>query len=373
MCALGLSKLNTLTHFPTYIQVNMKHFSLLNFSCIAIVLLSTLISCSGSYSTEHDRVSDQGSILERFEEWVKLHGRTYRSRDEWEKRFGIYQSNVEYIDHINALNLPYKLIDNKFADMTNEEYRSIYLGYKRRMRSTRGKNLTFGIAHKISPKLAASVDWRLQGAVTPIKDQGTCGSCWAFSTIAAVEGINQIKTGSLASLSEQELVDCDYTGDNHGCSGGLMEEAFEFIMKNGGIDTEEDYPYEGYRVTCDEDKERVYAAKISGYQPVPPKNEEALKEAVAQQPISVAIDAGGMDFQFYLGGVFSGQCGDNLDHGVAVVGYGGGEENEEEYWIVKNSWGTEWGENGYIRMKRGVSNEEGLCGITLEASYPTKD
>lgn len=172
------------------------------------------------------------------------------------------------------------------------------------------------------------------------------------------------------SLSEQELVDCDVETGNQGCNGGYMDKAFAFIIKNGGIATEKDYPYVERNDNCDKAKAAKSAATISGYVLVPPNNEMSLQAAAAKQPVSVAIEASGYPFQLYSGGVFSGQCGTNLDHGVTVVGYGASDG--QNYWLVKNSWGTGWGESGYIRIKRSVTDKEGTCGIAMEPSYPVK-
>ncbi|CAL5403766.1 unnamed protein product [Camellia sinensis] len=326
------------------------------------------ILCHGIFSEEQENPDyDLEPMKERYEKWLENHGRAYKDRDEWERRFGIYQSNVEYIEHFNSKNLSFKLVDNKFADMTNEEFTSIYLGLGTTGHSVTG--MRFG--YEESTGLPTIVDWRKQGAVTPVKDQGQCGSCWAFSATAAVEGLTKIKTGKLVSLSEQELMDCDVETGNKGCNGGYMANAFEFIKNNGGITAESAYPYQGINGNCDKTKAANHIATISGYVNVTSNNENSLQAAVAKQPVSVGIDAGGYAFQLYAGGIFSAHCGEDLNHGVIIVGYG--ENNgQNKYWLVKNSWGSNWGESGYVRMERGSTDKRGTCGIAMEASYPVK-
>ncbi|GLT51612.1 hypothetical protein SLA2020_250120 [Shorea laevis] len=305
-----------------------------------------------------------------YEAWLVKHGKNYNALGEKERRFEIFKDNLKFIGEHNAVERTYKLGLNQFADLTNEEYRTMYLGAKvERKNADAVKVKSDRYAAKDSDELPESVDWREKGAVAPVKDQGQCGSCWAFSTIAAVEGINQIVTGELITLSEQELVDCDKLY-NQGCNGGLMDYAFDFIVKNGGIDTEEDYPYRATDNACDPNKKNARVVTIDRYEDVPENDEHSLKKAVAHQPVSVAIEAGGRAFQLYQSGVFTGICGTALDHGVVAVGYG--TENGTDYWIVRNSWGPNWGENGYIRMERNIADHVGKCGIAMEASYPTK-
>ncbi|XP_047983323.1 low-temperature-induced cysteine proteinase-like [Salvia hispanica] len=311
---------------------------------------------------------DEKQLTAMHESWMVKHGKSYNALGEKEKRFQVFKENLRYIEEHNAAEgRTYKLGLNRFADLTNQEYRRrMHLGTRPRRLAAKKSDR---YALRDGDVLPDSIDWRTKGAVAPVKDQGSCGSCWAFSTIVAVEGINQIKTGSLISLSEQELVDCD-TSYNQGCNGGLMDYAFEFIIKNGGIDSEEDYPYKGRDGRCDTYRKNAKVVSIDGYEDVPVNNEKALQKAVASQPISVAIEAGGRDFQLYQSGIFTGKCGTSLDHGVAAVGYG--TENGKDYWIVRNSWGSSWGEEGYLRMERNVAAKTGLCGIAIEPSYPTK-
>ncbi|GMH23438.1 hypothetical protein Nepgr_025281 [Nepenthes gracilis] len=341
-------------------------------SFLVALLLAMIVGLSEGFHFHEKDLQSEESLWDLYERW-RSHHTVSRSLEDKHKRFNVFKENVKYIHEVNKMDKPYKLKLNKFADLTNHEFRSLYAGSKiKHHRMLKGKarsGESFMYAHV--KDVPTSVDWRKKGAVTPVKDQGQCGSCWAFSTVVAVEGINQIKTKKLVSLSEQELVDCD-TSQNQGCNGGLMELAFEFIKEKGGLTTEDNYPYKAEDGTCDDKKLNAPVVSIDGHENVPENDEDALLKAAANQPVSVAIDAGGSDFQFYSEGVFTGECGTELDHGVAVVGYGTTIDGTK-YWIVKNSWGGEWGEKGYIRMQRGVSSKGGLCGIAIEASYPVKN
>ncbi|KAJ8772662.1 hypothetical protein K2173_027839 [Erythroxylum novogranatense] len=315
-----------------------------------------------------DDLKSTDRLIDLFESWIDKHGKIYKSVEEKLQRFEIFKNNLFHIDETNKKVTNYWLGLNEFADLSHEEFKKMYLGLKVDLYKRRESPEEF--TYKDVQGIPKFVDWRKKGAVTPVKNQGSCGSCWAFSTVAAVEGINQIVTGNLTSLAEQELIDCDTTYNN-GCNGGLMDYAFAFIVSNGGLHKEEDYPYIMEEGTCDMRKEESEVVTISGYHDVPQNNEQSLLKALANQPLSVAIEASGRDFQFYSGGVFDGHCGTALDHGVAAVGYG--STTAVDYIIVKNSWGPKWGEKGYIRMKRNTGKPEGLCGIYKMASYPTKN
>ncbi|KAE9611727.1 hypothetical protein Lal_00011537 [Lupinus albus] len=339
---------------------------------LSLFFLSLAFALDMSIIDYDARLTDT-HLMNMYEAWLLKHGKFYNALGEKERRFEIFKDNVRFVDQHNmATNPTYKLGLNKFADLTNEEYRNMYLGTRKRSSEglLSGTKKSGRYAFKDGEELPHSVDWRKKGAVSPVKDQGQCGSCWAFSTVAAVEGINQIVTGNMITLSEQELVDCDKTY-NMGCNGGLMDYAFEFIIKNGGIDTEDDYPYHARDRSCDPNRRNARVVSIDGYEDVPQNDEQSLKKAVSYQPVSVAIEAGGRAFQLYQSGVFTGICGTELDHGVAVVGYG--TEDGKDYWLVRNSWGPEWGENGYIKLERNINTTEGKCGIAMEASYPTKN
>ncbi|KAL3076197.1 hypothetical protein niasHT_038334 [Heterodera trifolii] len=261
--------------------------------------------------------------------------------------------------------VPFKVAPNHLMHFTPAQYKRIR-GLQ--MRSNRQRH-NMAIQAGNSSTLPEKLDWREKGAVTEVKDQGDCGSCWAFSATGAIEGaLAQKKSSKIISLSEQNLVDCSSKYGNEGCDGGLMDNAFEYVRDNNGLDTEESYPYEAVTGKCQFKNETVGGTVVS-FKDLKEGDEEQLKIAVATiGPISVALDASNLSFQFYKTGVYYERWCSNryLDHGVLLVGYGT-DETHGDYWLVKNSWGPHWGENGYIRIAR---NKQNHCGIATMASYP---
>ena len=286
------------------------------------------------------------------------------------RRNTIWQSNKKYIEthNANADKFGFTLGMNGFGDLENHEVVAIFNGYRQEMKNLSNSKAVFRANPNI--KIAASTDWREEGAVTGVKNQGQCGSCWSFSATGSLEGQHFLKKGTLVSLSEQNLVDCSTKYGNHGCEGGLMDNAFRYIKANGGIDTEASYPYQAHDELC-RFKEANVGATDSSYVDIPQGDEDALTQAIASVgPISVAIDASKTTFHYYKEGVYSDSlCSSTkLDHGVLAVGYG--TQDGQDYYIVKNSWGDAWGLQGYILMSR---NNENNCGIATQASYPVVD
>ena len=310
----------------------------------------------------------QGSdLVSKFNEWKATHNKSYEGSDKEAQALAAFASNEAIINEHNAKGLSYELGHNEFSDLTWEEFKQLHMSelfLNRAPKNVRRVHLT-GKNGAGAP--ADDVDWTTKNAVTPVKNQQRCGSCWAFSTTGSVEGAYAIASGTLTSLSEQDLVSCDHNGDQ-GCNGGLMDNAFKWIESNG-LCTEDDYPYtsgSGITGTCKTTCKP--AVTITGFTDVPQQDETALQSAVATGPVSVAIEADKSAFQLYKSGVLdSASCGTKLDHGVLTVGYGTDSASGKDYWKVKNSWGATWGESGYIRMVRGKN----MCGIAMSASYPT--
>ncbi|CAG2101481.1 unnamed protein product, partial [Medioppia subpectinata] len=360
----------------------------------------------------------------QFDEFKAQYQRLYEGAGEESARRAIFTENYERIIAHNleadAGQHTYRLAVNQFADWTNTEYRRSLLGYKHRQQPHNVSVYT-GTGFAALPD---TVDWRTKGVVTPVKNQKQCGSCWAFSAVASIEGQHALSTSKLVSLSEQNLVDCSRAEGNEGCEGGLMDDAFEYVIKNKGIDTEQSYPYRAIDEKC-LFKPRSVGATVTGFKDIQSGSESALQSAVATVgPISVAIDASSFTFQMYSSGVYNDKsCGnkqEDLDHGVTAVGYGSALQsavatvgpisvaidassftfqmyssgvyndkscgNKQEdldhgvtavgygvfegkpYWLVKNSWDTTWGQKGYIFMSR---NQDNQCGIATDSSFPT--
>ncbi|ESQ45608.1 hypothetical protein EUTSA_v10010521mg [Eutrema salsugineum] len=331
------------------------------FLILAILLLSTT-----SGATSRGDFFEVSAATEKHEQWMAQFHRVYPDDSEKKSRFEIFKKNLEFVERFNMnTNMTYKLDVNEFSDLTEEEFQARYMGLvipEGMIGDSPDKTASF--KYESVSETGESMDWRQLGAVTSVKNQNPCGCCWAFAAVAAVEGITKIAKGELISLSEQQLVDCSRNGINNGCKGGAALNAFEYIIKNKGITREANYPYKASQQTCSSSTNYA-AATISNYAMVPQNDEEALLKAVSQQPVSVAI-ATGPAFRSYSEGIFGGEyCPRNLTHAVTIVGYGTSQQGTK-YWLLKNSWGPRWGENGYMRIKRGV----GACGLASFAVYP---
>jgi len=332
---------------------------------LAILVASVFVACASAL-TLFDVTLDG--------EWASFkstHQKSYKDNIEEAYRRMIFEKNHKYITKHNAEAAngvhTFTLAMNRFGDMTNAEFRAQMNGFNASLR-IENPNVVKHVYQPSNIAVPDSVDWRTQGYVTPIKDQGQCGSCWAFSAVASLEGQHFKAAGKLVSLSEQNLVDCSGKQGNMGCDGGLMDQAFTYIQVNKGIDTEASYPYEAVDGRC-----RFKAANVgatdNGFTDITSGSESDLVNAIATVgPISVAIDASQDSFQFYSKGIYYEKyCSSTeLDHGVTAVGYGT-QGTGKDYYIVKNSWGTSWGDQGYILMSRNKNNN---CGIATMSSYP---
>ncbi|XP_061350732.1 cysteine proteinase 15A-like [Gastrolobium bilobum] len=346
-----------------------------------LVLALLLVSAAVTTTVYSERIDDEEDLLIRqvvsdvedhllntehhFSTFKTKFGKTYATKEEHDYRFGIFKKNLIRAKSHQKLDPSAVHGVTKFSDLTPSEFHRQFLGLK---------PLRLPVNAKKAPilptnDLPTDFDWRDRGAVTGVKNQGSCGSCWAFSTTGALEGAHFLATGELVSLSEQQLVDCDHECDpedkrscDSGCNGGLMTSAFEYTIKAGGLVREEDYPYTGRDGTCKFDKSKI-AASVSNFSVVSLDEDQIAANLVKNGPLAVGINA--VFMQTYIGGVSCPYiCGKHLDHGVLLVGYGAGAYapirfKEKPYWIVKNSWGQSWGEEGYYKICRGRN----VCGV----------
>lgn len=408
----------------------------MNRSFLSLALLSLLTSTSATTTNEdlflqvyETRQKESTQYLNQVEtlrpsflEWKEEHGKEYDSVDEELDRMLVWIQHHEYIENHNNQEpkSSYTLGHNFFSDMTSDEFQQRHilgkyspgvdtiLAAQERKKSLNAKlqdSATLAaqeefrylleeyeedldeeeeeddlvddedesVDKKKKHKLPKSVNWVDAGAVTPVKNQGQCGSCWAFSTTGAIEGAKFIKTGELTSLSEQNLLDCDDV--DNGCSGGLMDNGFEFDESFHGLCSEDEYPYLAEdNEECKADCAKVPGSEVLSYMDIPEGHEYALITSIARQPTSIAMQADQLSFQLYSSGVFDdANCGAEgaIDHGVLAVGYGKDKETKTPYILVKNSWGDSWGEDGYIRLARHSDNEWGMCAILRVMSAPT--
>jgi len=331
-------------------------------------MLLLLLTSAFAYHSELSATAKFQSFQARF-------GKKYDVEEE-QRRYGIFKDNLKIIEEHNAKNLSWTMGVTQFADMTPFEFTAF-------VKRGNGGGFVPKLEEQknIAPFKAAScdsVDWVSKGAVTPVKNQGQCGSCWSFSTTGAIESRSVISNGQVTGtpvlLSEQELVDCDH--QDSGCNGGLMDYAFEFVKNNGGLCTEAAYPYTATDGPRCKDSSCTKNDPITGYQDVTAKSTSAMESAICDGPVSIAIEADQSSFQLYDGGVLTSRCGKDLDYGVLLVGMG--VDGANKYWKVKNSWGADWGEQGYIRLCRDCdancgfrSRCSGQCGLLDSASFPT--
>ncbi|KAL6063077.1 Cathepsin H [Balamuthia mandrillaris] len=337
------------------------------------------VASSTSSSSPSHPAKDAAPTQTLFRAWMKKHGREYAHADEFQQRLSKWETNLRWIEETNSRNLSYKVAMNQFGDLDSLEFNSLFKGRKvyfnkPPQQSDDGEGeeeeqlLTKRRNYK-NETVPSYWDWREHNAVGPVKNQGACGSCWTFSATGAIEAARVIHGGdkTVVPLSEQNLLDCSRAFNNHGCAGGLMDRAFKYIMSNGGIEAERHYPYEGEVGPC-RYKESRKETSIKTYRTVPHGLESALQVHVWKDgPVSCGIDASHRSFQFYRSGVYHEPACSSiaLDHAVLTVGFG--RENGLDYWLVKNSWGTDWGEHGYMKLARFRNNN---CGIATGAFFP---
>jgi len=340
---------------------------------MAAKLPHSIFKCDEIPEEHHPKIDQTTQLAAQiFRGWQSRHAKRYQDRREQAQRFDIFAQNFRRImAHNGNPEATYRMEVNEFSDLTWDEFKAVRLGGSGQncsatLNKVKGAGGFTKPHHKEVP---LSVDWRESGAVSEVKDQGSCGSCWTFSTTGCLEAHHFLKTGQSVLLSEQQLVDCADAFDNHGCNGGLPSHAFEYIASAGGLDTETAYPYLGKDAQCSFSKGGV-GATVKGAVNITFQDEVELMEAVGTVgPVSIAFEVTSA-FQHYSSGIFREEgCGTgpmDVNHAVLAVGYATDKESGQDYWVVKNSWGTDWGEEGYFKIARG----ENMCGLSDCASYP---
>lgn len=326
----------------------------------AVVATAAVLSAGVYKLTTETKNHCPAKVIKMFEEWSRDQGKTYKTPQEKIFRLGVFYLNYLKIAKHNTENkFSFERGLNQFSDMTEREFLIKFTGYRFREKRVEKTN-------RLPTANPPSMDWRDKKAVNAVKNQGQCGSCWAFSAVASLEGVWAINKGTLPNLAEQQLVDCSTSYGNHGCGGGLMDYAFDYI-KDNGIVAESAYPYTARDGSC-KSSGKTPVAHVTGYNDVPRNDCQTLEDFTAAHPTSIAIAANAI--MSYKRGIFNDpSCGTGLNHGVATVGYGNADG--QDFWIVRNSWGSRWGENGYIRMLKQTTSGSGMCGCCMAASAPT--
>lgn len=351
------------------VRIYARNFLLLLFCMICIIMLDVV---HGATRLELWNAHSHTYKALLWKNWMKEHGKYFESQtEEHDIRLEIFLQNCEKISKLNDQHYPTtKFALNKYADMNFTEFSRLKLSKFQKVKEEEYERKGEFDDLQHSRYFPQSVDWERRGFVSPITDQGDCGGCYAFSAVTAIESRCAIaKQRPVEVLSKQQIIDCSWDQGNTGCTGGTMEDVFEFVLSEGGVCRERDYIYEEHDQKCRQSSNCEHVDKLMIYRNIRPRSEKRLAYHVSKGPISIGVEAS-FGFQFYSSGIFSGECGDELDHAVSIVGYG--EENGQKYWKIKNFWGPEWGEKGYIRICRECKSWSlyGQCGVTRLASFP---